>query len=397
VLPFSSSLLSREVIMLAFGTPAPARPTPSADEVRISRRRVRAFEFVYLLLAVTFAIPAASYVIAPHLAVDTMGQMNAIFGAGPWPSSEETLLWHMLAVGNVATLAFMCALLLLDLPRFFAVLPALVFLKGFSALFSLAKAIVLDVPGFYGVFLLDGATSFAMVFFAVRARRALATLRAHDRDADLSSTTTPLGLTPLDRLMLLDPRRAQENLRLLQARGLAPESLTLVHITEGCLRMWSRVLFRGDTVGTSRDPVRDTWRARLLAFRPLRLLCLVAERAIAPLDMSGLTSSRERIIRHLIGAHHDGAQFTYDLELLSAHPGALEELRERTHAVVFGSDPRAEYLRDLVVFEGYHAALLARIDRAIAGDFGTEQAVVDDPDITLRAYLTWCAHAPLRA
>jgi hypothetical protein len=382
----------------ALSQPRPATMNahpPTDDEIGVARRRVRAFEAVYLLLAVTFAIPALSYIVAPHLAIETMGQVNALFGAGPWPSTEETLLWHMLAVGNVATLAFMCFMILLDLPRFFAALPALVFLKGFSALFSLGKAIALDVPGFYGVFLLDGVTSIAMVFFAVRARRAIALLRGHDGAQGGSSTTTPLGLTPLDRLMLLNPTRAQENLRLLVVRGLAPPSLTLAHITEGCLRMWARVIFRGSTVGTSSDPVRHTWRARVLAIRALRFPFLVAERAIAPFDMSGLTSSRERIIRHLLGAHHDGPQFTYDLELLSAHEGALKELRARTAAVVDGSDRRSTYLRDLVVFERYHEKLLARVDRAIAGDFGVEEAVVDDPDITLRAYLSWCARAPL--
>lgn len=371
------------------------RDAPSDLEIRLAQRRVRAFEAVYVLLTVTFAIPALSYIVAPHLAIETMGQVNTFFGTGPWPSTEETLLWHMLAVGNVATLAFMCFMILLDLPRFFAALPALVFLKGFSALFSLGKAIVLDVPGFYGVFLLDGVTSLAMVFFAVRARRALALLRRHDGAQGGSSTTVPKGLTPLDRLMLLNPTRAQENLRLLVAGGLAPPSLTLAHITVGCLRMWERVLFRGNTVGTSSDPIRRTWRARLLAVRALRFPFLIAERAIAPFDMSGLTSSRERIMRHLLGAHHDGPQFTYDLELLSAHPGALEELRARTAAVVDGSDSRAAYLRDLVVFEDYHEKLLERIDRAMAGDFGVLASVVDDPDITLRAYLAWCARAPV--
>ena len=196
------------------------------------------------------------------------------------------------------------------------------------------------------------------------------------------------------RMILIDPAAVEGSLARLRASGAFADVPNAWQVTLGVLRMWHRVLFRSETIGLSAARVRETARGRLLRNRLARFPVLVAERAIAPLDFSGLLSGRERILRHLLGAHHDGAQFVYDLELLRAHPGALEELRARTAAVLDGSDPRAEYLRDLVVFEGYHEALLAAVDRAQRGDFGVDEADATNPDISLTAYLAWCSKQP---
>ncbi|MCB9575261.1 MAG: hypothetical protein H6709_24555 [Kofleriaceae bacterium] len=198
----------------------------------------------------------------------------------------------------------------------------------------------------------------------------------------------------LSRVALLSPRRVQASLDALAASGRTdlpnPWQLTL-----GVIRMWGRLLFRSDTVGTSPGgTVRAGWRARALTWRALRLPFLLAERAVHPLDFTGLASSRERVIRHLLGAHHDGAQFLYDLEILAAHPGALDELRERAAAVVADATPRSRWLRDLVVFDGYHEALLAAVDAARAGDFPYDPDGARDPDVSFSAYLAWCAAQP---
>lgn len=199
----------------------------------------------------------------------------------------------------------------------------------------------------------------------------------------------------LSRLVLVWPTRVAEGLARVERAGLAPRVPNVWQITLGVLRMMHRVLFRSDTIGTCKThPVRRTWRARLLALRALRFPFLLWERAVAPLDFSGLVSSRERILRHLLGAHHDGLQFLYDLELLRLFPGALEECRDRARAVVEGTDPRAAWLRDLVVFEGYHEALLRATERAIAGALEIDEAAARDPDITFTAYLAWCAAQP---
>lgn len=195
--------------------------------------------------------------------------------------------------------------------------------------------------------------------------------------------------------VLLWPRRIEANLERLHRAGLIEEVPTLWQVKLGVLRMWHRVLFRRETIGTSkRDPVRPTLRARLLAFRPLRFPFLVAERAIAPLDFSGLASSPERIQRHLLGAHHDGSQLVYDLELLAAHPGALRQLGDRVRAVVEDDTPRSRWLRDLTVYEGYHERLREAVERAIEEGVVLSEDEARDPDISLTAYLRWCSRQP---
>jgi hypothetical protein len=131
-----------------------------------------------------------------------------------------------------------------------------------------------------------------------------------------------------------------------------------------------------------------------LYWRPARFPFLVWERAITPWDLSGFLSSRAQILRHLIGAHHDGTQCVYDLQLLALHPGGLQDLRDRARAIVNGSDPRAAWLRDLVVFEGYHERLLVAAEAVLAGAEEIDPNDAYNPDISLRAYLRWCSRQP---
>jgi hypothetical protein len=194
------------------------------------------------------------------------------------------------------------------------------------------------------------------------------------------------------RVLLVRPAEVEAALDRLRASGLEAPIPTSWQLTLGVLRMWHRVLFRSDTIGTCvAQPPRATLRARVLAHRPLRFPFLLAEKAIAPWDFSGLLSSRERIMCHLLGAHHDGDQFVYDLEMLRAlDPRALEELVRRARAVARGEHPRAEWLKDLCVYDGYHDALVHAAERARDGTIETS----DDPDISFFAYLAWCARQP---
>jgi hypothetical protein len=203
------------------------------------------------------------------------------------------------------------------------------------------------------------------------------------------------GTPWLARLLLLDPGGVQRNLERARKAGIVQRTPNAWQLTLGILRMWHRIAFRFDTIGTSRaHAVRPTWRARVLRRRPLRLPFLLAERAIAPWDLTGLLSPPERILRHLLAAHHDGAQAAYDLEILSAHEGRLEELRERARAIVEQDTPRARWLRDLTVFERYHEELLALVERRLAGEPVLSLAAAADPDISFAAYVDWCARQP---
>jgi hypothetical protein len=205
--------------------------------------------------------------------------------------------------------------------------------------------------------------------------------------------TSPL---PPWSILMIAPRAIAGALERVARSGRYPSTPNLWQLQLGVLRMQHRVLFRSETIGTSREqPVRRSWRARLLHARPLRFPFLLRERAIAPLDYSGLASSPERVLRHLLGAHHDGWQLVYDLELLeAAHPGWLERVRDAAADVVHGRDPRAAWLRDLCVFEGYHEQLLDSVERALAGELEVDEPSASDPDITFGAYLAWCARQP---
>ena len=196
------------------------------------------------------------------------------------------------------------------------------------------------------------------------------------------------------RALLVEPDRVLAHLALMRTRGVVDVDPTPWQLCLGVLRLWHRLAFRADTVGTSPDGrVRPTLRARLLHYRALRLPFLLAERAVHPLDFTGLRSEPDRLMRHLIGAHHDRNQFVFDLELMVGH-GTLADLRARVARIVDGSDPRAAWLRDLTVFEDYHEHLADAVERALAAGPAMSAADADDPDLTLRGAMRWCARQP---
>ncbi|MDP3278695.1 MAG: hypothetical protein Q8Q09_26125 [Deltaproteobacteria bacterium] len=187
----------------------------------------------------------------------------------------------------------------------------------------------------------------------------------------------------------------QSRLREAVRAGLVKDAPTEWQLFLGVIRMWHRLLFRSETVGLSNtSPVRETVWAKVLQFRPVRFAFLMEARAVAPMDTTGLASDRERVIAHLLGAHHDGEQFVYDCELLQCHPEGLRVALEAARSVVEGTHPRARWLRELVVYEGYHESLVQTLERANRGEISVESARRDDPDLTLSAYLRWCLAQP---
>jgi hypothetical protein len=198
----------------------------------------------------------------------------------------------------------------------------------------------------------------------------------------------------LARLILLDPERVLATLDRATDPNLARPNAWQLSL--GVLRMWHRVLFRSDSVGLSAAPVRKTWRARLLRNRVLRLPFLLGEDAVRPLDHTGLRGTPAQIIGHLMGAHHDENQFVYDLEILAAcHPGALEACLATVDALLALPDsPRNAWLRDLTIWEGYHESLRDAVQHAIAHGPRMTDAEANDPDLSFRAYLRWCAAQP---
>ncbi len=118
---------------------------------------------VHAFIAFQFIVPALSYALQPSIAVDQLNQVSALLGGAPLTVHEhQGYPWHMLAVGNVMTLGFMNVLLAWDLRRFQGILPGLLFLKGFSSLYSLWLGLAGGPRFFFAIFLLDGVTAVAM-------------------------------------------------------------------------------------------------------------------------------------------------------------------------------------------------------------------------------------------
>ena len=196
-------------------------------------------------------------------------------------------------------------------------------------------------------------------------------------------------------LLLWSPARVTASLQQIAAAGVVPHTPNLWQVELGVLRMLHRIVFRSETVGQSHDqPPRTSWRAQIWRLRPLRAPFLLAHGALRPWDLSGLASQPDDIAQHLLGTHHERLQFVYDLHILALYPGALSTLRERAHAVVTGADPAATWRRDLCVYENYHESLLAELDRVLGEGFALPDAPARNPDVSLHAWLTWCARQP---
>lgn len=195
------------------------------------------------------------------------------------------------------------------------------------------------------------------------------------------------------RALLVDPERVMQNVARMRERGVVAASPNAWQLSLAVLRLWHRVVFRTETVGTSSGRVHARLRARLLENRALRLPALLGSRAVIPFDFTGLRSTPERLIDHLLGAHHDRNQFVFDLELLAGH-GALDVLAERVAAILDDRDPRAAWLRDLTVYVGYHESLATAVAHARTAGPAMTEAEASDPDLTLRGLVAWCARQP---
>lgn len=198
----------------------------------------------------------------------------------------------------------------------------------------------------------------------------------------------------LVKLLLRRSQRIMANVHQAHDAGLIANPPNEWQLVLGILRMWHRMVFRPETVGTATTAtVRNNLRARMMAYRPLRFPFLVKERVIAPLDLTGMISSPARIRRHMLGAYHAGNEFHYDLQLLSFRPGELEILRDQVRDLLARDTARHRWIRDLTVYEGYHEALAEAVDAALEhGVFNPD--LDDDPDWSLVGYLNWCARQP---
>lgn len=134
----------------------------------------KAFRVVYTFLTLNFILPAVYYCFDPDGAAATYYKLASFVGseAGqPW--SEDSRFWLIMGIGNVATLGFMCFLMLKDLKANYNLLLPLCFLKGCSIVGFFAAWLIHGHPSFLIGVLFDALTLFCMIFFARGAYREL--------------------------------------------------------------------------------------------------------------------------------------------------------------------------------------------------------------------------------
>ena len=198
-------------------------------------------------------------------------------------------------------------------------------------------------------------------------------------------------------LLHFRPHRMAARVDALYEAGTIDVRPNLWQLWLGVLYMWHRATFRPETIGLSSAPIRPNARARAFQWRPARapflfdVLGLSGGPRVNPLDHTGLGSSVDHVIRHLLGAHHDADDYHFDLALIAHEDGVLTGLRDRVARIVDGSDDDAAFLKDLCVYEGYHESLLHGIDAWIAGELDLDGT---DPDATLMGLMRWCAAQP---
>ena len=152
--------------------------------------KYRDFQVVYAILTLNFALPSIGYIFFPEATHEQFVALNAMLGGAPYTFAEaQSSFWRFLGAANVATLAFMCAMLQWNLRRNFVVLVPLTFMKTLAATLWLAGFIdAPHYPAFLAAAVLDYVTSAMFVFFAIRARRDIDDLP----DDDLVPRPNPL-------------------------------------------------------------------------------------------------------------------------------------------------------------------------------------------------------------
>lgn len=170
-------------------------------------RAYRNQQIAFLILTLNFLIPATSYLVAPHIAVDQIHTFSATVGAPAYGATEDSHMWRFLAVADVMTLGFLCLLLLLNVRRWRPVLLPLCFLKAscvvaaaYIGLFQYRHAF------FWMPVLLDSVTVLAMWFFTTRAMRQLVFFRDDElvpRPSFATMDGEPMNWSAMERSWLV--------------------------------------------------------------------------------------------------------------------------------------------------------------------------------------------------
>lgn len=142
----------------------------------------RNMQIVLGLLGIHFIIPSLTYFFNPSQAISQLDQMGRIAGEAPYPIAEISLIWRVLAAGNVFTLGFTCFLLMLNVRKFQGAVPVFAVLKGFSSIgYFYAYFAWLHYLPLLGIFVWDAIN---VAFVAVLAPRALREIERRGKEAE---------------------------------------------------------------------------------------------------------------------------------------------------------------------------------------------------------------------
>ncbi len=170
-------------------------------------RAYRNQQIAFLILTLNFLIPATSYLVAPHIAVDQIHTFSATVGAPAYEATEDSHMWRFLAVADVMTLGFLCLLLLLNVRRWRPVLLPLCFLKGSCVVAAAYIGLFQYRHAFFWLpVLLDSVTVLAMWFFTTRAMRQLVFFRDDElvpRPSFATMDGQPMHWTAMERRWLV--------------------------------------------------------------------------------------------------------------------------------------------------------------------------------------------------
>ncbi len=141
-------------------------------------------------------------------------------------------------------------------------------------------------------------------------------------------------------------RRVEARLRTLQQLGLVRRIPNRTQMIFGSLDM-----FRFFIVPCA----SDYYRSKEIRFG-FHVLLRVLDDPASMMDPTGFMSHPDAIIGHLLQVTH--ADPIYDVQLLSIHPGGLDELERQIEQILAGTHPRSESIGAIIEDPGYHARLL---------------------------------------
>jgi len=145
------------------------------------------------------------------------------------------------------------------------------------------------------------------------------------------------------------PRRIEDRLQNLRRLGYIGAKPNRTQLIFGALDMFRFFII---------PCAADYYRSKNIGFGFHALLRFLDDPA-SMMDPTGFMSHRDAIIGHLMQVTH--ADPIYDLQLLAAIPGGLEELETQIEQMIAGTHPRAESIGAIIEDPEYHQRLLEHV------------------------------------